>query len=140
MSQEKTSILEFVEARREILQRMLADPEADIERTQRVHYQREMRLLDRVRKEVPDDKVLETLQSWRKYLGERLADHKRQTRVEQQAVDKWYRLSKEEKRTTKRPKSPPLGIRLKAADGEHYVIDDRYLAMMDDLIARMQKW
>lgn len=140
MGQEEASALEFVEARREILQTMLGDPAADIERTQRMQLQREMRLLDRIRKEVSEDKVLDTLQSWRKYLGEQLADHKRRTRAEQQAADRWYRLSREEKRKVKRPKSPSLGIRVKAADGEHYVIDDRYLAMMDDLIARLQKW
>lgn len=134
------SELAFVHERRQILQEILEKPEADIERVQRIQRQRELRLLDRIAAEVAEGKVLKTVRSWRQYLGQQLAAHKQATRAEQNIADEWYRLPYEEKERTPKPKSPSLGIRITASNDQQFVIDDQYLAMMDDLISRLKKW
>ena len=137
---EDSSELEFVRERRLILQEWLADPKADIERIQRIQLQREMRLLDKIRAEVPEGKVLITLRLWRSSLGEKLRIHKQNTRQQQQIADEWYRLPYEEKQRIPKPDSPTPGVKVMAASGEQFIIDDRYLATLDDLISRLEKW
>jgi hypothetical protein len=135
-----TSELEYIRERRSILQEWLEDPKADIERVRRIQLQRELRLLDKIRAEVPEGKVLSTLQLWRSSLGEKLRVHRQQTKKQQRIVDEWYRLPDEEKQTTPKPEAPALGVEVTAASGEQYIIDDRYLATLDDLISRLEKW
>ncbi|MCP4421808.1 MAG: hypothetical protein GY805_34780 [Chloroflexi bacterium] len=134
------SELAFVRERRRILRGVLKKPEADIDRVQRIQRQMELRLLDRVTVEVTEGKALRTLQSWRQHLGQQLAAYKQATRREQNIADDWYRSSVEEKEQTSKPQSPSLGIRITASNNQQFIIDDRYLEMMDNLIVRLQKW
>ncbi len=131
---------DFVKARFFIVKARLDDPGADIEPPIRMRLQREYRLLGRLRDEVPEGEVLAALTDWRTFLGGKLVEHKRATRAQQEAYDAWLRLPRYRKEEVRQPERPSLGTTVKDANGHTWVIDDRFLLMMDDLINRLQKW
>jgi hypothetical protein len=131
---------EFVQARFEIVKDRLEDQCADIERLDRIQLQREYRLLGKVLHEVKEGHVLQALDQWRIYFGQELAQHKAANRAQQEAYDSWWRQSPDERSQTSKPEPPSLGVQVTSRDGQVFVIDDRYLAMMDDLIVRLEKW
>ncbi|MCA9926066.1 MAG: hypothetical protein KC421_27030 [Anaerolineales bacterium] len=130
----------FVKERFLIVKARLENPNADIEPPIRMRLQREHRLLDRLRHEVPEGEVLATLTDWRVFLGSKLVAHKKATRAQQEAYDAWLRLPRHRKEEVRQPERPSLGTTVKDANGYSWVIDDRFLLMMDDLINRLQKW
>ena len=62
------------------------------------------------------------------------------SRPHQQAYDAWLRLPPDERRRVPEPPRPSLGIFIEDKNGQKWVVDGRYLAMMDDLIGRLRKW
>jgi hypothetical protein len=57
----------------------------------------------------------------------------------QDTYDAWWRLPWDERRAVRRPPRPP-SARYIDHDGAPWIIDDRFLALLDDLLERLQKW
>lgn len=130
----------FVRERFFIVKERIEDVNAVIDPPIRLRLQREYRLLGKVRAQVAEGEVLATLTDWRTFLGSRLAAYKKATRAQQEAYDAWLRLPRHKKERMRMPERPSLGTIVKDANGHTWVIDDRFLLMMDDLIHRLQKW
>lgn len=128
---------EFVQQRFQIVTERLDDPNAQIERVDRIQLQRERRLFGKLLAAVPEGKVLQTLKQWRQYLGESLLDHKQNRRKQKINYHAWKR-----KRRKGDPKPDLISVGAKVTDksGYTWVIDDRYLAMMDDSLTRLERW
>ena len=135
-----TTEVEFVQARLQIISERLDEDDSDIEPMQRLRMEREQRLLRRVKSELPEGEVLQTLKDWRTFLGFELQDHKIATRAQMRKYERWRRLSRSQREVTPQPERPPIGTTSTDKNGDIWVIDDRFLAMMDDLIKRLQKW
>lgn len=67
------------------------------------------------------------------------ADLARQYQEMQDAYDAWWRLPRDERASVPKPPRPPWA-RYVDLDGAPWIIDDRFLALLDDLVERLQKW
>ena len=56
------------------------------------------------------------------------------------ADDYWRLPAIEREEAVKPPKNPSIGIEVTDAHGEIWVIDDRYIMMMDRVIEQLQRW
>ncbi|MEW5989364.1 MAG: hypothetical protein AB1791_22275 [Chloroflexota bacterium] len=112
----------------------------DLERQERIQLQREHRLLGKLLDEAAEGQVLRTLQAWRRYLGGAFAQYRQAHRTEREVFDNWWRLPADQRADTPKPESPSLGTEVTDRNGYVWIVDDRFLAMMDDLIARLRKW
>lgn len=131
---------QFLSERFAIVCAELEDPNVDMEREDRIRLQRERRLLGKLLAEVPEGKALAALKQWRAVFGKKLAEHRRRTVARQKAYDEWCQLPNDMKRKTPKPNPPSLGTRVNDRNGYTWVVDDRFLAMVDDLIERLGKW
>jgi hypothetical protein len=100
---------------------------------------REARLLRKLLAQTREGQVLSVLKSWRHQLGKFLAEHHRRTLQIQQAYDEWLRLPPLKRKAMPQPPKPPLA-RFKDKSGYSWIIDDRFLNLLDDLIERLQRW
>jgi hypothetical protein len=132
--------IDFCRQRFHIIKEQLEDPVAALEREDRLRLEREGRLLGHVLYELEEGQVLSALESWRGRFGRELSKHKSATRPQQQVYDAWLRLPRPERERAPEPPRPSLGIVIEDKNGQKWVVDDRYLAMMDDLIGRLRKW
>ena len=130
----------FCRQRFRIVKEQLEDPTAALEREDRLRLEREHRLLGHVLYELEEGQVLKALESWRGRFGRELSQHRSASRPQQQAYDAWLRLPPDERRGVPEPPRPSPGIIIEDKNGRKWVVDDRYLAMMDDLIGRLRKW
>lgn len=106
---------------------------------QNLTYRREARLLRKLLERTREGQVLTTVKAWRRELGKFLIQHRQRYRGMQDAYDAWWQLPREERAAVPRPPRPP-SARYIDYDGAPWIIDDRFLALLDDLIARLQKW
>jgi hypothetical protein len=104
-----------------------------------VRHEREARLLRKLLARTRDGQVLTTLRAWRRQLGEFLMGHRQRYREMQEAYDAWWRLPSYEREAVPQPPRPP-SPRYIDQDGAPWIIDDRFLALLDDLSERLQKW
>jgi hypothetical protein len=102
-------------------------------------YQREARLLRKLLRRTKEGQVLMTLTAWRRQLGAFLREHRRQNKGRRDAYRAWRRLSWEERQRVPEPPKPPPA-RYVDSDGAPWIIDERFLALIDDLIERLEKW
>jgi hypothetical protein len=108
-------------------------------RRQNLNYKREARLLRKLLVRSSDGQVLGTMKAWRSQLGGFLTEHRRRYRRMQDAYDAWWQLPRDERSTVPRPPKPPPA-RYIDYNGAPWIIDDRFLALLDDLVERMEKW
>lgn len=106
----------------------------------RIQLQREHRLLGKILAEVDEVQVRLTLQAWCAFLGGKLAGHREQTRAQQNAYDRWWRLPEDKRDWRQKPDPPALGVEVKDRSGHTWVVDDRLLLMLDDLLRRLDMW
>jgi hypothetical protein len=144
---------EFLHQRLAIVERLLADPDGTFVSAGRgrVHrrtkpssrqdltYKREVRLLRKLLARTREDQVLTTLKAWRGQLGEFLKEHRQRYKEMQDIYDAWWRLPRDERRTMRRPPRPP-SARYIDHEGAPWIIDDLFLALLDDLLERLQRW
>ena len=104
-----------------------------------ITHEREARLLRKLLVRTREGQVLTTLKAWRRQLGEFLTEHRQRYREMQEAHDAWWRLPPYRRESVPRPPRPP-SARYVDRDGAPWIIDDRFLALLDDLIERLQKW
>jgi len=102
-------------------------------------YKREARLLRTLLARTREGQVLTTLTAWRSGLGGFLREHRQQYKEMQDACDAWWRLPRDERSSVPKPPRPP-SARCVDADGAPWIIDDRFLILLDDLVERLQKW
>jgi hypothetical protein len=102
-------------------------------------YRREARLLRKLLARTKEGQVLPTLRVWRGQLGAFLREHRRQYAAMQDAYDAWWELAWHERQRVPRPARPPAARHVDV-DGAPWIIDDRFLALLDDLVERLQKW
>jgi len=102
-------------------------------------YKREARLLRKLLARTREGQVLTTLKAWRSGLGEFLREHRQQYKEMQDAYDVWWRLPRDERSSKPKPPRPP-SARYVDVDGAPWIIDDRFLTLLDDLVERLQKW
>ena len=100
---------------------------------------RERRLLRKLQAESKEGHVLARLCSWRSQLSAFLSDHLERYRDMQEAHDNWWQLPPYKRETVPEPPQPPPP-RFTDRSGYKWMIDDRFLALLDDLIDRLQKW
>jgi hypothetical protein len=106
---------------------------------QNLTYKREARLLRKLLERTREGQVLTTVKAWRRQLGAFLIQHRQQYREMQNAYDDWWELPWEERAAAPKPPRPP-SARYIDYDGAPWIIDDRFLALLDDLIERIERW
>jgi hypothetical protein len=143
----------FLRERLALVERQLANPDrelipaagsgvrlrTELAGRQDLTYKREARLLRKLLARTGDGHVLTTISAWRRQLGEFLLEHRRSYREMQDAHDAWWELPREKRETVPKPPKPP-SARYLDRDGAPWIVDDRFLALLDDLIGRLQKW
>lgn len=143
----------FLRQRLALVERWLANPDREFipagkrrvyRRTlpanrQDLTYKREARLLRKLLARTREGQVLSTLKAWRSGLGEFLREHRQQYKEMQDAYDAWWRLPRDERGSVPKPPRPP-SARYVDVDGAPWIIDDRFLTLLDDLVERLQKW
>jgi hypothetical protein len=149
----KVSEHEFLRQRLVLVEQWLADPAREFvpagkgrvrrrtksPRRQNLAYKREARLLRKLLERTGDGQVLNTLKAWRSQLGGFLWEHRRQYKWMQDTYDAWWRLPRDERWNVPKPPRPPPA-RYIDYDGAPWIVDDRLLALLDDLADRLQKW
>lgn len=143
----------FLRERLAIVERQLTNPDcefipadrggvrrrAEPASRQGLTYKREARLLRKLLAQTREGHVLTAIRAWRRQLGAFLVEHRRRYREMQDAYDTWWELPGEERETTPKPPRPPAA-RYVDREGAPWIIDDRFLALLDELIERLQKW
>jgi hypothetical protein len=104
-----------------------------------IAHEREARLLRKLLAQTQEDQVLTTLRSWRRRLGEFLVEHRQRYWQMQEAYDAWWHLPPDQREDVPRPPRPP-SARYIDQTGAPWIIDDQFLALLDDLIERLLKW
>lgn len=99
---------------------------------------REARLLRKLLSRTKEGQVLRTLEAWKSQLSMFLAGHRQQYKEMQDAYDDWWQLPLYQRERIPRPPEPPPP-RYVDADDAPWIVDDRFLALFDDLIERLQK-
>ena len=143
----------FLRQRLALVERWLANPDREVvpagrgrvrRRTrpsdrQDVTYKREARLLRKLLAQTGEGQALKTLVAWRRQLGKFLREHRRRTKPMQDAIDAWWELPRDERAFIPKPPNPPSARHIDR-HGAPWIIDDLFLALLDDLIKRIEKW
>jgi hypothetical protein len=160
-----SSEIEFIQQRFEIVKKRLEDPKEPFRRYKRsssqqgyqvlgkaqspvdhpsrivrLNLQREYQLLEKVLNEVEEGQVQRTLKAWRRDLGRKFADHRVATQAQREAFDAWQRLPPDDRDKQNKPEQPSPGAIIKDRKGHIWEIDERFLAMIDNLLIRLGKW
>lgn len=148
-----TSDHEFLRQRLKLVLAELAQPDGEFvytgqgrvrRRTQPAHRRdtrsnREARLLRKLLTKTREGQVSATMHGWRRHLGQFLIEHRRQFQEIAETYNDWWRLSPWQREKIPQPPKPPPP-RFIDQDGAPWIIDDRFLILLDDLIERLQKW
>ncbi len=104
-----------------------------------VDHEREARLLRKLQRRASEGCVLSTLTVWREQLGKFLWDHRQCHKEMQDVYDAWRELPLYQRENTPQPPQPPPA-RYVDKEGESWIVDDRFLALLDALAGRMRIW
>lgn len=102
-------------------------------------YKREARLLRHVLAVTHDGQVLTALAQWRTRFGALLAEHRHRHRAMQDQHDAWWALPPYQRARIPQPPRPPLAY-YHDQNGQKWILDDRFLPLLDDLHERLTKW
>jgi hypothetical protein len=102
-------------------------------------YKREARLLYHVNKHVAEGQVHLALRQWRTKFGAYLAEHRERHKKMIEAYDNWWTLPYAKRARIPQPARPPQAIYTDQS-GDTWVIDDKFLLMLDDLTSKLEKW
>jgi len=106
---------------------------------QNTTYQREARLLQKLLTRARPGTVLQLLTAWRQTLGQFAVDHRSKHKEAIRAYDEWTQLPHHDQARLPEPPRPPAP-RYIDHDGAPWIVDDRLLVLLDDLIERLHKW
>ena len=104
-----------------------------------IDHEREARLLRKLQRQVREGRVLATVTAWREQLGQFLVEHRRRFKEMQDAYDAWWELPRYRHAELPQPPEPPAA-RYVDKDGAIWIIDDRFLALLDSLAGRLWMW
>ena len=142
--------IEFLRQRLILVERELAQPNANQHQVRRpvrqadpvrrnIAYRREARLLQKLLDQARPGSVLHALTAWRQTLGQFAEKHRTKHKEVFRAYDEWLELPPHVRgRSAAPPKLP--APRFIDHDGAPWIVDDGLLAVVDDLIERLQKW
>ncbi len=130
----------IVKDRRHCIDHLNIDTPHMVDRKELIAVRREYRLLGKILDEVPEGRILETLKCWRDQHGQKLHRHKLKTRAAQNAADDYWRMPYAEREGIAPPKNPSIGIEITDMHGHIWVIDDRYIMMMNRMIEQLERW
>lgn len=146
---------EFIRLRLDRVERQLKRPEsaviyeghgrgrrrtsADVDNRQDNLYKREARLLRHILTHTREGQVRHALRGWRDKFGRFLTDHRERYRAMQDAYDTWWSLPVGHREVTLKPPRPPLA-RYTDQSGDEWIIDDKFLIILDDISDRLDKW
>lgn len=102
-------------------------------------YKREVRLLRHILAVTQEGQVLSSLTAWRRRFGDLLDQHRQKYRAMQDAYDDWWRLPFQQRQHMPQPPRPPLAHYIDQR-GQDWIIDERFLQILDDLRERLGKW
>lgn len=102
-------------------------------------YKREARLLRKLLARTREGQALTTLKAWRHHLGGFLREDRKEHADMQNIFDAWWQLPWDERQAIPKPIQPP-SARYIDSDGAPWIVDDRFLSLLDDLIEGLQKW
>ncbi|MFC2029386.1 hypothetical protein ACFLWA_01510 [Chloroflexota bacterium] len=108
-------------------------------RHQDITYRREARLLRNLLARTREGQVLTMPKAWRIHLGRFLREHRKVYSEMLDTYDAWWQLPWDERQSVPMPIEPPWA-RYIDYDGAPWIVDDRFLALLDDLAERFQKW
>ncbi len=100
---------------------------------------RELRLLCYLQMRAPEGHVLHAAEEWRRSLGVRLYDHRQKYLLEQDAYDAWLLLPPPLRTRIPEPARPPE-LCVTDRDGHQWLINDRLLIVLDEIIRNLRKW
>jgi len=145
-----SSDIEFLRQRLILVERELAQPNANQHQVRRpvrqsdlvrrnIAYRREVRLLQKLLAQTRPDNVLHVLIAWRHTLSQFAKKHRTKHKEVIRAYDEWFELPPHVRGRSAAPPKPPAP-RFIDHDGTPWIVDDGLLAVVDDLIERLQKW
>jgi hypothetical protein len=108
--------------------RQLASPPIRVDLTRK----REARLLRKLLSRTKEGQVLRTLEAWKAQLSVFLMNHRQRYKEMQDAYDAWWQLPPYQRERVAQPPEPPPP-RYVDSEGAPWIIDDRFLALLDDL-------
>jgi len=100
---------------------------------------REMRVLHHLQRRAAEGQVLKAAHGWRRSLGVRLRLHRKQFARELEAYDAWWQLPPHQRAKIPQPPKPPE-LRTTDRYGGRWLINDRFLRVLDEIIVNLQKW
>ncbi len=114
-------------------------PASDSGTREESSYKREIRLLHHILAVTRDGQVMPALTTWRARFGRILSEHRQQYRTVQEQYDVWWALPPYQRERRPQPPRPPLAHH-RDQTGQDWIIDDRFLHLLDDLHERLTKW
>lgn len=102
-------------------------------------YKREARLLNHILVTTQEGQVLTALARWRTKFGIVLSEHRQQYWALQEQYDSWWGLPPYQREHISKPRRPPLA-HYTDQTGQDWIIDDRFLHLLDNLRERLGKW
>jgi hypothetical protein len=102
-------------------------------------YKREARLVRHILAITRDGQVLTALATWRARFGTILSEHRQKYRTLQERYDSWWALPPHQRERMPQPSRPPPA-QYTDQTGHDWIIDDRFLHILDDLRERLAKW
>jgi hypothetical protein len=145
-----SSDIEFLRRRLALVNRELILPNAKQPEARRsvrqsdlvrrnIAYRREARLLQKLLHRARPGSVLPMLTAWRQTLGQTARNHRTEHKEAIRAYDEWCELPRHVRVRVTAPPKPPAP-RYFDHDRAPWIVDDGLLAVVDDLIKRLQKW
>lgn len=128
---------EFILARLSILQEKQNTNNSGNDPWPAIIDKREERLLRKLLISTKEGQVRKTLKNWRQEFGEFYNNHKQKYSPTQKKVDAWFALPPSQRPYKPQEPPPPL---YKDKSGQKWLIDDRFLKQVDELIRRLDLW
>jgi len=100
---------------------------------------RELSMLWYLQQRADEGTVQYQAEAWRRSLGARLYDHRQKFLQEQDEYDRWLRLPSALREVTPEPPRPPE-LWVTDRGGHHWLINDRMLLTLDDIVRNLKKW
>ena len=131
----------IVKQERDKIDRMMVDAPHKVDNRKKIDVRREYRLLGKILAEVPEDRILETLQKWREKHKQVLQDYLNSIHKAQLAAERyWDNYDIAPDPFEPPPGVPRPGIKIMDNHGYIWIIDAHYIRLMDRLIDQLQRW
>lgn len=144
--------IEFIQQRLALVQQELSQPSGHLCRGEdrgqahqsdvswrTIAYQREARLLHKLRIRARPGGVISLLRTWRQQMGQFALEYRNRNKEITRAHDEWAEAPFHVRTRIPEPPKPPAP-RYVDCEGNRWIVDDAFVALLDDLIQRLGKW